>query len=283
MSLFRTAPTDGLGAAFADALRAVRRRFFLFGALIVALLTVDLVLFLVTGLPSPAGALAALLTVAVTTRSVVEGRDVSIRETIGGLRAMVPAIVRTIGGGALVGLPLLLVIGTAMAIDPAARTTVALAVDRPLFGAIAWLTAVMAAPFASLPAQAVLYVGGGLWAAVCLHFLFVWQFTLTDGVGGVAAMRASIPLVRRAYGRLFGAGVAVGLFGLTLASIAYLGLSMVAVSLFDAAFGGEPSVGLLLGGLVVMAAVAPFLALTGWYVIATLFVRLRAEVAAATK
>ena len=165
MSLFRTAPTDGLGAAFADALRAVRRRFFLFGALIVTLLTVDLILFLVTGLPSPAGALAALLTVAVTTRSVVEGRDVSIRETISGLRAMMPAIARTIGGGALVGLPLLLVIGTAMAIDPAARTTVALAVDRPLFGAIAWLTAVMAAPFASLPAQAVLYVGGGVVSA----------------------------------------------------------------------------------------------------------------------
>jgi hypothetical protein len=89
--------------------------------------------------------------------------------------------------------------------------------------------------------------------------------------------------VRRAYGRLFGAGVAVGLFGLTLASVAYLGLSMVAVSLFDAAFGGEPGVGLLLAGLLLMAAVAPFLALTGWYVMATLFVRLRAEVAAATK
>lgn len=281
MSLFATAPTDSALVFLRRAVAASYRRAFGFGAVVLACLSFDLALFLATGLPTPIGALAALLTVTVTTRSVIEGRDVSVREGLQTIWARRTAILATALGGLLVGLPLLLIIGTAMAVDPRAAVIIAAEADRPLVGILNWVVTITTEPSNSA-AQAILFLGVGLWSAVCVHFLFVWQLTLGDVLSGWGAMRASVPIVRRGYRRLVAVGVIWALLGSVVATVAYGGLISVAIGLYAPLMaGGDPALLFIGAGLLLIFATAPILFLTGWYLLAQLFVALRATAGAA--
>ena len=279
MSLFATGPTATPFTLIRRALAAAYRRAFGFGALIAAALAFDGALFLATGLPTPLGALAGLLTVTVTTRSVIEGRDVSVLEGLRMIWTRRTAILATAVGGIVVGIPLLLIIGAAMAADPRAAAIVAAAGDRPLLGVIDWALQIATDPLDSGAAQALLFLGVGLWSAVCVHFLFVWQFTMGETRSGWAAMRASIPLVMRGYRRLAIVGACWALYAIPLLVVGYAGLITVAVGLYAPIMaGGEPALLFIAPGLLLMFATTPALLLGGWYLLAQLFVELRAQV-----
>lgn len=273
-----TTASPSLTRLVADAATLTRRRLRTLGLPMAILLIADLSFFAATGFPSPLGPLAALLLLIATTRSVVEGREVGLRASMATATALIAPILRTAAVGALVGLPLIALLGLSMAIDPQRAAIVSQGLEAgvgPVVAVAGYLIAVMAAPFASIPAQAPLYIGGLLWTAVCLHFLFVWQWTIVDGRGGVAAMRASVPMVRGHYELLIGAAIVVSIVNVTLALLAYLGLGALVLSIITAAFGGSSGLLFAAGGIALLLLTLPPLVLFGPFLLAVLFRHLR--------